>query len=299
MTAWLLLLTLAAPGHAGFTESAVESGGLRRTYSVYAPEGAKGALPAVFVLHGGKGGGAQIRKHTGRRFERLADEKGLLVVYPDGEGRHWNDGRGQPGAKAVDDVSFLGALAESLVRSGAADPGRLYAVGISNGGFMAHALACLDSGRWAAVSAVAASMGEELSVKCRPSRPVSVLMVNGTEDRLVPWGGREVRFLWKRMGRKLTVPETFARWAELDGCSGDPERSELPDAAEDGTRWSLEARRSCRGGSEVLLYKVAGGGHTWPNGTVYLKRIVGATSRDVDFEGLAVDFFLRHAKGDK
>ncbi|MBI2361957.1 MAG: prolyl oligopeptidase family serine peptidase [Elusimicrobia bacterium] len=296
MAAWPLLALLALSAHAGFAESSVESGGLRRTYSVYAPQGKKAPLPALFVLHGGKGGGAQMRKHTERRFEALADERGLLVVYPDGADRHWNDGRRQPGSRDVDDVGFLAALADSLVKSGAADPARLYAVGISNGGFMAHALACRDAGRWAAVSAVVASLGEALAPECRPSRPVSVLMVNGTEDRLIPWDGRDVRFLWKKLGRKLTVPETAARWTELDGCSGEPERSELPDPVDDGTRWSLEARRACRGGAEVLLYKVQGGGHTWPNGTPYLKRVVGRTSRDVDFERLVTDFFLRHPK---
>lgn len=297
MAAWLLLALLALPARAGLVESSLEWDGLRRTYAVYSPEGLSGPMPAVFALHGGRGGGKQLRQHTSRRFEALADEKGFLVVYPDGLDQHWNDGRGQPGAASVDDVGFLGAVADELLRAGALDPDRLYAVGISNGGFMAHALACRDAGRWAAVSAVAASMGEALSPACRPSRPVSVMMVNGTEDRLVPWDGRDVRFLWRKLGRKLTVPETVSRWAELDGCSGGPERAELPDAAEDGTRWSLEALRSCREGAEVLLYKVAGGGHTWPNGTAYLKRVVGRTSRDVDYERLAVDFFLRHPKG--
>jgi polyhydroxybutyrate depolymerase len=186
------------------------------------------------------------------------------------------------------------ALADRLVKEGVADPRGLYAAGISNGGFMSHALACRDAGRWAAIGAVVTSMGEAVAADCKPTRPVPVLMVNGTEDRLIPWDGREVRLLGRSRGRKLTVPETAAKWAALDGCSGEPVRSDLPDPADDGTRWSLEAHRNCKAGSEVLLYKVTGGGHTWPNGEIYLRRVVGRTSRDVAFEPLLFDFFKRH-----
>lgn len=289
----LSLLPLAAAlAVASPPASTLEHGGRTRGFLVVDP-GGPGPHPTLFALHGGGGTGAQLREHTGGRLER----GGFLVVYPDGVKKHWNDGRALPDAasrEGVDDLGFLAALADTLVKEGKADPRRLYALGISNGGFMAHALACEQAGRWAAVGAVVASLGEREAGVCRPARPVPVLMVNGTKDRLVPWDGREVRFLGQARGRKLTVPETAVKWAELDGCSGEPERSSLPDAADDGTRWSLEARRRCAGGSEVLLYKVEGGGHTWPNGTVYLKRLVGPTSRDVDFEALALSFFKSH-----
>ena len=288
----LLFLLGAAPLRAEFLEASISTGGYTRTYSVYSPDGRKGPLPALFVLHGGGGKGRQLREHTARRFEALADKEGFLVVYPDGLNKSWNDGRGQPGARNVDDTVFLGALADSLVAAGRADPRRLHAVGISNGGFLAHALACRDAARWASVAAVVASLGE--NVDCRPSRAVPVLMVNGTEDRLVPWDGTEVRFLGMSRGRKLTVPATAAKWAELDGCQPTPVRSELPDRADDGVRWSLESWPGCKGGAEVLLYKMEGGGHTWPNGTPYLPRLVGRTSRDVDFEVLVTAFFRRH-----
>ena len=103
-----------------------------------------------------------------------------------------------------------------------------------------------------------------------------------------------MRFLGMSRGRKLTVPATAAKWAELDGCQPTPVRSELPDRADDGVRWSLESWPGCKGGAEVLLYKMEGGGHTWPNGTPYLPRLVGRTSRDVDFEVLVTAFFRRH-----
>lgn len=292
VSALLLALTLCAAA------ATLEHGGLTRTYELVAPPGAAGPRPAVFALHGGGGTARQLREHVGARLEPRAAEAGFLVVYPDGVEKGWNDGRGDnvPAAnRNVDDLGFLAALADRLVAEGKADPRRLHLVGISNGGFMSHALACAQAGRWASAAVLVASLGEAVAASCRPARAVPMLMVNGTEDRLVPWDGREVRFLGRRRGRKLTVPETVRKWAELDGCRGEPLRSDLPDPVDDGVRWSLEARRDCRDGAEVLLYKMAGGGHTWPNGKPYLPRLVGRTSRDVDFEALALGFFGRHA----
>ena len=259
---------------------------------------AAGTLTAGTLEHGGGGTGLQLRRHSFERFDRLADREGFLVVYPDGVEKGWNDGRVDStvaSRQKVDDVGFLGALAERVVKDAGADPRRVYAVGISNGGFMSHALACRDAARWAAVAPVAASLQTEADAPCRPARPVPILMVNGTEDRLVAWDGREVRLLFKSRGAKRTVPETAAAWVGFDGCVGGPAAEDLPDAdPEDGTRWRLSAWRDCKAGSEVLLYKVDGGGHTWPKGGIYLPRVVGLTSRDVDFEPLVWEFFKRH-----
>ena len=267
-------------------------GGLTRTWHLYKPSDGTWPRPVLFALHGGGGTGRGFITHVNYDLDRAAAAAGFAVVYPEGVDKRWNDGRGI-GGKA-DDLGFLTALAERLIKEGVADPRGLYAAGISNGGFMSHALACRDAGRWAAIGVVVSSLGEAVAAACAPSRPVPVLMVNGTEDRLIAWDGREVKLFGRSRGRKLTVPETAAKWAALDGCTGSPTLEDLPDAADDGTRWSLEARRACKGGSEVLLYKVTGGGHTWPNGTAYLPRVVGRTSRDVAFEPLLFAFFKRH-----
>lgn len=266
--------------------------GVERTWHLFKPAGGTWPRPVLFALHGGGGSGKGFISHVHHDLDRAAAAAGFAVVYPEGVKKGWNDGRGNN--NTADDQGFLTALADRLVKEGVADPKGLYLTGISNGGFMTHALACRDGGRWAAIAVVASSMGEAEAATCKTPRPVSALLVNGTEDRLIPWDGREVKLLGKKRGRKLTIPETAAKWAELDGCTGEPTREDLPDGADDGTRWSLEAHRNCKAGSEVLLYKVTGGGHTWPNAEVYLPRVVGRTSRDVAFEPLLFAFFKRH-----
>lgn len=289
----LAVSTAAADIPAGTRETAaLKHGGIERTWHLYKPADGPYPRPVLFALHGGGGTGKGFITHVRHELDRAAAAAGFAVVYPEGVKKGWNDGRGN--RNTADDHGFLSALADRLIKEGVADPKGLYAAGISNGGFMSHALACRDAGRWAAIGVVVSSLGEGVAADCKPARPVPVLMVNGTEDRLVPWDGREAKLFGRSRGRKLTVPETAAKWAALNGCAGEPAREDLPDAADDGTRWSLEARRGCQAGSEVLLYKVAGGGHTWPNAEVTLPRVVGRTSRDAAFEPLLFAFFKRH-----
>ena len=297
---FLTFLALAAgPACAGtFTREKIEHGGLTRTYGVYAPSGAVRGLPVIFGLHGGGVESGQFRRYTQRSLERSADRHGFLVVYPDSLAGHWNAGyskKRRAAREGVDDVAFLGAVADRLVRERGAAAKRLYAVGISDGAFMVHRLACEDSLRWAAVAGLAGALGAETSAACRPARPVPILLVNGTEDPFVRWEERHVRLLLEKIGVRLTVPETAARWVGLNSCPRKSRHTALPDRdPKDGTRWDLTAWGPCKAGSEVLLYRVEGGGHTWPNGKKYSRNLIGRTSHDVDFERLLWSFFARH-----
>jgi polyhydroxybutyrate depolymerase len=186
----------------GDLESRCESlsfDGRVRTYRVYAPPGLHQPAPLLFVLHGGGGSGSNMELMTHRDFNRVADRDGVLVVYPDGVGRNWNDGRSDVRSEAmqknVDDVGFLRALVRTLSARYRVDAKRVYSTGISNGGFMSLRLACDAADVFTAVAPVAANLSVDLGPRCKPSRPVSVAMLNGTEDPLVPWGGGTVG-LW-------------------------------------------------------------------------------------------------------
>jgi len=66
------------------TRSAIQVGGRRRTYLTYVPQGLAKTAPLVVVMHGSGENSARMRMATGYGFERLADERGFAVVYPDG-----------------------------------------------------------------------------------------------------------------------------------------------------------------------------------------------------------------------
>jgi polyhydroxybutyrate depolymerase len=271
----------------------IEVENTRRTYWLHVPSSyAKTKpIPLVLVFHGGGSQPHQIERHTG--FSDLADREGFIVAYPEGIDKHWNDGR--ENAPRVNDVAFVATLIEDIARSFNVDRKRIYATGISNGGMLSQRLACELSGTIAAIASVAASMPDSLNVRCKPSRPISVLMINGTDDPLIPYGGGALP--GTRLGGKvLSTPDTIRFWVDHNQCSQRPTSVLLPDQdKEDDTRVRRENYTLCASGVEVELDAVEGGGHTLPGARQYLpERLIGRTSRDLNGSETIWSFFKRN-----
>ncbi len=286
-----------ALARAGDSSSALSVGGQSRTYDLHVPPAydGKAPLPLVLALHGGGGTGKGMPGLT--HLSALADRKGFIVVYPDGIQRRWADGRGTTVAdrNGIDDVGFLAALVAKLASELAVDPHRVYATGISNGGFMSQRLACELSGTIAAVAVVAATMGEALAARCEPTRPVPLLLIHGTKDPLVPWDGGQVTI--GAGGRILSVAATIQKWVTLNGCAPTATVTLDPEDPTTGTRIRREVYGQCKDGAEVILFAVDGGGHTWPGGPQYLpERFIGKTNRTLDASEAIWEFFRRHPK---
>ena len=240
---------------------------------------------------------------TDRGFDRIADREYLLVVYPDGIGKGWNDGRSDLRSEAVkdqvDDLGFLIALVRELAQSYSVDSARVYATGISNGGLMSYRLACEASDVFAAVAPVAANLSVELASRCHPSRAIPILIIEGTEDPIMPWGGGTVKVLWLDRGEVLSTLDTFERWKAWDRCPNQQSRPPLDRDPSDGTSVAERVATGCAGGVEVQLDEVRGGGHTWPDGLPYLGvRIVGRVSREIDANEVIWTFFSRFSLQD-
>lgn len=276
--------------------------GLERTYRSHIPPSYDKSkpLPLLIALHGGGGTGEGMEKLTLGGLNKLSDQEGFLVVYPDGIEKHWNDGREEVRYRAhrekIDDVGFISALIDHLVAERNIDKKRIYATGISNGAMMSFRLACELSEKIAAIAPVAGAIPENLPTRCLPSRPISVLMISNTEDPMVPWEGGEIRFGRQRFGKVLSVTETVKYWATHNQCSSSPIITWEPDKdSKDGTRVRKESYNQCKEGTEVVLYAIEGGGHTWPGGQQYLPTwMVGKTSKDIDTNEVIWDFFKKH-----
>jgi polyhydroxybutyrate depolymerase len=301
--ATLAVLLALAPRRAGAADLAlveIEHQGRTRSVHVFVPPGHERTrpVPLVLALHGGGGTGARFDASTNGSVTREAARRGWIVAFPDGVERGWNDGRdirtGRDALRAdVDDVGFLARTIDRLHETLGIDLGRVYATGISNGGFMSFRLATDLAERIAAVAPVTAQMTPQLVVK-RPARPVPVMLVNGTEDPLVPYDGGQVRVFGQDRGAVLSTDLTVRFWTLRNGCSGPTERGWLPDRARDGTRVRVDRYLPREGGAEVVLYRVEGGGHTWPGGRPYLPvGLVGRVSRDFDATAAIFDFFAR------
>jgi polyhydroxybutyrate depolymerase len=279
--------------------SSIFSGGLQRTYNVHVGSSYDKTRPTplLIVLHGGGGTGQGMVKLTG--FNAVADRESLIIVYPDGFEKHWNDGRGvqwQAQIENVDDVGFISALIDHLSDELNIDAKRVYVTGISNGGMMSHRLGCELSQKITAIAPVASNIPVNMASIWAPSRPVSVLIINGTEDPLVPWAGGEIRLGRNTFGIVLSVSDTVKFWVGKDQCSPSPTITQLSDKdPSDGTTVRKEVYGGCENGAEVVLYAVEGGGHTWPGGLQYLpESIIGRTSRDFDASEVIWQFFKEH-----
>src|ERR1043166_675476 len=167
------------------TKGFIEVGGLKRTYATYVPRGLAKGVPLLVAIHGSGESGAQMRVATGHGFERLADERGFAIVYPDGYEGYWNGcnivGDYSANKLNIDDVGFLGALVDRLLAEIGIDPGLVFAAGISRGGNMALRLALEAPSRFLAVAAVSENEPVPENFKCKPTGrgTSSVMIMNG------------------------------------------------------------------------------------------------------------------------
>lgn len=276
------------------------SAGLQRTYTVHLPAAYTKSLswPLVIILHGGGGEGKQMDALTG--FNAEADVAGFIAVYPDAVEHNWNDGRGNPGIRSqalgIDDVSFISSLIDRLENDLNINKKMIYVTGISNGAMMSHRLGSELSAKIAAIAPVAGNVPEKMKPDWSPVRPLSVLIINGTDDPLVPFNGGEVTFFSLKRGRVVSVSETVKFWVANSGCAAVPGVYQLPDIdREDGTTTTVESYNICSEGVEIILYTVKGGGHTWPGGLQYLNEsLIGRTSRDFKATATIWQFFKKH-----
>lgn len=278
-------------------------GGLGRTYSLYFPNGvlADRPRPLVFVLHGGGGSDAKTMAHrTG--LNSIADREGFLVVYPAGIDGQWNDGRGKTFRRAkdntgVDDVGFISSIIDLLVNEGQADPDRIYVMGLSNGGMMTLRIGIELGAKLAGIASGIANLPVLLSDK-RPVQPLSVLMMNGTDDPLVPWEGGAVHILGKDYGEVLSTEQTVQYWVDRAGLPSFPSSRMLPDTTPtDGCRVEVVTYKKEGEPLEVILYAMKGGGHNLPGGnTPDRPRLIGRKCMDINGAEVIWEFFKKHSR---
>lgn len=297
-----ILIVLSAPAVIAQRASFIYDGQERR-YNIYSPPGYGKYIrpPLVIVLHGRGGTGESMALVTRKGFNKLADRDGFIVAYPNGIELNWNDGRMDEEAndrahrENIDDVGFISALIDTLVRDYNIDPGRVFITGISNGAIMSYRLACELSVKIAAIAPVDGSIPHLLFGECLPRVPVPVLAINNVDDPLVPYHGGSIYTSIRKLnlGRVLSVDESIGFWVKRNQCSEVPVITELPDLdPKDGTRVIRKEFTDCNRGATVILYSIDGGGHTWPGGLQYLPAfIIGKTCRDMDACQVIWDFF--------
>lgn len=278
----------------------IEVGGLPRDYAFYIPAGLPAGAPLLFVLHGSLQTVEDIRTFSAYEFERLADEHGFIVVYPQGFERNWNDCRATADyparAQNVDDVGLIAALIRRFAEQQRVDPGRAFLAGYSNGGHLGLRIALEQPRLLAGVAAVAANLPTPDNLACQPvDGAPPVLFMNGTRDPINPYnGGRVTLFGFGDRGTVRSAFESARYFAERAGHAAKDVRRESAwrDAGEPARRVDLD-RWQAEGRAEVTLYGVIGGGHLLPQAGFRAPRLLGPTLSGFDGPRAIWDFFAR------
>jgi polyhydroxybutyrate depolymerase len=176
------------------------SDGLRE-FSLYDPEAfintrASQPLPLIIAMHGGGGTANQMMVMS--QLNAVAQERRMLVAYPQGLGRipTFNAGVccGFAMQHNVDDVGYVRSIVATVARLHSVDTNRVYATGFSNGGMMSRRLACEAADIITGIFPVAGPYGGRdadgnHAFACRPSHPVPVVSIHGLFDLNAPYYG--------------------------------------------------------------------------------------------------------------
>lgn len=231
--------------------------------------------PLLLIYHGSGSDARDLVTNTA--LVGMALEAGMIVASLEavpGYGGRW--ATNPVDLEIVDDLTFTRAVVEALAEELPLDRARVFAVGYSRGGEFVYQLACRAPELVRGIAAVSATLLSSNLEWCEASASepprVSVTMVLGTQDSIIPWEGGPTR---------LGALETMAYWGERNGCPSSGVENPYPARS----RWevTLTSFAPCAHG-EVRLFRVAPLTHVWP-GVAF------------DVEAAIIDGFMAAANG--
>jgi polyhydroxybutyrate depolymerase len=254
----------------------------KRRYLVYTPASygtqPDKTYPVVFNFHGSGMTMAEQMLYT--QMNRAADRHGFIVVYPSGVKQDWNVGFGMSYLEGTDDIGFTEALLARLQQDYRVDDRRVYATGLSRGGFFALRIAAELPHKFAAVASVGAPMPEPVIQHHTGTGKVGVLQLHGTADQVVAYAGKPTGY--------LSAEATHDYWVQRNGIAGDGGK---PEAIGTDLTW----REQGNGRQRVALATIRDGGHTWPGADPFNVGLpIGKTTRDIDANETIWQFLSQH-----
>lgn len=303
----IILLIIAAAWYFISRESVqkitIDVGATPRQFLLYVPPGVQENPGVLFVLHGAGLDAAQMRRATGLRFEALADaNSNMLVVYPQGMYKTWNDCRKIPAsaakAREVDDIGFFAEMIAYLTEKHAIDYDEIFVTGFSDGGRMTYRLARERPDLFKGFAVISASHPVRRHDDCADTfKPVSILIMNGTDDKHNPYYGGTIQSDDGLKGGLLSTNETLHFWNALAQTNiFSRTRTSLDDHNPGDqsviVRYGYDRTKH---GKDVVLNEVINGGHTIPMRSSHRPAgsDLGRVNRDFDAPDLIYEFFMQ------
>ncbi len=284
-----LMIFLCVAHHAAAQEQRLVHQDAKRKYIVYTPASyasdPRQLFPVVVNYHGGGMTSREQMLYT--QMNRTAEREHFIVVYPQGVKQDWNVGF-EDNKDGADDIGFTEAMLAKLRQDYRIDPRRVYATGLSRGGFFSLRVAAELPHLFAAVAVVGASMPQQVIDRHAKAGKIGVMHILGTADQIVAFDGKQ--------GHYLSAAESYQYWVKNNGIGGAAakERSIDSDVRDETSVSHLEQSRD---GVGVALVTVKNGGHTWAGADAFnLGLPLGQTSRDIDANTVIWDFLSKHRK---
>jgi polyhydroxybutyrate depolymerase len=234
--------------------------GYARVCLVYLPKdrASQAGLPVVFSLHSYDETYEELQDYL--QTHLLGDSVGFITVYPNAIEKHWNSGiSDNPNYPTpnVNDVGFISLIIDSLIKRYQIDTTRVYSCGGSNGGFMSLKLAAQLGSRITAVASVSGVISRGTGSSYSTTRAVPTLLMHGTSDGQVPYNGDVTGW--------YSVDETIQFFRNRNSCLLPAETLFVANInTSDLSTVEKYTYRSSTNGSQVVLFKVINGIHSWP-----------------------------------
>lgn len=263
--------------------------GISRSYIVVVPESAAPGEPAplLFVYHGHGQPPEDIREQSG--LDSIAGAHGYLVVYPLGFDLRWKVLDNLEPVR-LSDIDFTLEMVERIAEDIDIDRTRIYATGFSNGGQFTHRLGCELPRTLAAIAPVGSTFTIAVRDRCDQDDPIPVTVFLGDEDQQFPWEGEIVG-----SDGTLSAEDNLLYWADVNGCPAARDTMPLPDVDPgDQTTVSLYSYSGCAEDADTRMFRINGGGHTWPGSTRGGNAVAGRQTNDISASQEMIDFFDAH-----
>ncbi|KQS30998.1 PHB depolymerase family esterase [Dyadobacter sp. Leaf189] len=219
----------------------------------------------VFVMHGSGGEPFGLAPRAAK-LQARAEAENVVLVYPAGYKRYWNECRKASTAVAntenVNEEAFFSGMIDYFSKLYKINKTHVFATGFSGGGHMSYKLALTMPDKIKAISAIVANLPTQENMDCSPRNvPIPVMITNGTADETNPYNGGEVKTSGVTLGNVRATEESFQYWAKLDGYTGQPTKSMFPDANPGNNITVEKYTYAQKGKPEVTLLKVVNGKH--------------------------------------
>ncbi len=258
--------------------------------------------PAIFILHGGGSTAEQIRQQY--PIEE-AHKLGFVTIFPQAIDGFWRDGRKifKTDDTQISDIVFFRALIDKLIEDNIIDNKNIFFTGFANGGMMAMRVACEMSDMVRAIAPIAANMPVKLKENCEPEYPLSVMIINGSDDKFTPRIGGYIMGRRSNKGRILSIIDTMEFWLKNGYCVTEPKVTEVKINDKDKNKGYLPIRKysykNCTSGVSIYLYEIIGGGHAIPSYKENIQPFVienttGKKAKNIDAALEISHFFYKH-----